>query len=173
MNPQHTVPTLDDNGKILWDSHAIATYLVDKYAFKSDDLYPKDIYVRGRINQRLHYDSGIISIVHQNCLRALVYHGALDITEKDRIDIKNIYTMMESLFASTSELYLVGNNLTVADAVCGFSIGPLNIFEPISGNWPKLNGWWLRLEGHTLFKKLNFECLTELRKHLPEKYRNI
>jgi len=47
-NPQHTVPLLDDNGVLVWDSHAIVCYLVGKYA-KSDELYPKDLVKRAQV----------------------------------------------------------------------------------------------------------------------------
>lgn len=59
MNPQHTVPTLDDDGFYIWDSHAISTYLVGKYG-KDDSLYPRDLHKRAIIDQRLHFDSGIL-----------------------------------------------------------------------------------------------------------------
>lgn len=59
MNPQHTVPTLDDDGFYIWDSHAISAYLIGKYA-KDDSLYPKDLQKRAVIDQRLHFDSGIL-----------------------------------------------------------------------------------------------------------------
>lgn len=42
INPMHMIPTLDDNGVLLWDCHAICTYLVTKYG-KNDKLYPKDL----------------------------------------------------------------------------------------------------------------------------------
>lgn len=57
LNPQHTVPTLDDDSYVLWDSHAINAYLVRKYA-KDDALYPKKDEIRGTVDQRLHFDTG-------------------------------------------------------------------------------------------------------------------
>lgn len=59
MNPQHTIPTLEDDGKKIWDSHAINAYLVGKYG-KDDSLYPKDLAKRAIVDQRLHFDSGMI-----------------------------------------------------------------------------------------------------------------
>lgn len=40
-------------------SHAIMPYLVSKYA-KSDALYPKDLVIRAKIDQRFHFDTAII-----------------------------------------------------------------------------------------------------------------
>lgn len=60
MNPQHTVPTLDDDGKVIWDSHAIMGYLANKYA-KDDSVYPKnDPYKHAIIDQRMHFENGIV-----------------------------------------------------------------------------------------------------------------
>lgn len=60
MNPQHTIPTfVDDDGSVVWDSHAIMTYIVSKYA-KDDSVYPEDIKKRAIVNQRLFFESGVI-----------------------------------------------------------------------------------------------------------------
>lgn len=62
LNPLHTIPVLDDGGKIIRDSHAIIPYLADKYG-KNDSLYPKDHYRRAIINQKLHFDSGSVAML--------------------------------------------------------------------------------------------------------------
>lgn len=59
MNPQHTIPLLDDDGYFLADSHAINAYLVGKYG-KDDSLYPKDLKKRGKVDERLHFDNGTL-----------------------------------------------------------------------------------------------------------------
>ncbi|XP_001358017.2 glutathione S-transferase 1-1-like [Drosophila pseudoobscura] len=59
LNPQHTIPTLDDNGFSLWESRAIMVYLVEKYG-KDDKLFPKDVQKQALINQRLYFDMGTL-----------------------------------------------------------------------------------------------------------------
>lgn len=61
LNPQHTIPVIDDNGTIVWDSHAINVYLVSKYGKpEGDSLYPSDVVQRSKVNAALHFDSGVL-----------------------------------------------------------------------------------------------------------------
>lgn len=53
------MPTLIDKGFTVWDSHAIAVYLVQKYS-PDQRLYPSEPKKRAIVNQRLHFDTGIL-----------------------------------------------------------------------------------------------------------------
>ena len=67
INPQHTVPTLNDNGFIVTESRTIATYLSDKYG-KDDKLYPKDLGVRSTVDARLYFDIGTFYKAFGDCV---------------------------------------------------------------------------------------------------------
>lgn len=57
INPQHTIPTLVDEGFALWESRAILQYMVENYAIK-DLFYPKDMQKRATVNRLLYFDMG-------------------------------------------------------------------------------------------------------------------
>ncbi|KAL1476404.1 hypothetical protein MTO96_036530 [Rhipicephalus appendiculatus] len=52
INPFHKVPAIDDQGFVLYESNAIAYYLLRKYA-PASELYPDCIETRTRIDQIL------------------------------------------------------------------------------------------------------------------------
>lgn len=61
-NPQHSLPTLEHNGKYLWESHAIMTYLVSKFGNEEQQqrLYSRNVYKRAVIDQRILFDTGVL-----------------------------------------------------------------------------------------------------------------
>ena len=50
---------MSDSILLLNCSHAIMCYMADKYG-KNDSLYPKDLRSRALVNQRLHFESGVL-----------------------------------------------------------------------------------------------------------------
>jgi len=60
MNPMHSIPTLDDNGFYLADSHGIVQYLVNAYGKDNDPLYPKNPKERALVDQRLLFNLSVL-----------------------------------------------------------------------------------------------------------------
>ncbi|XP_020815563.1 glutathione S-transferase 1 [Drosophila serrata] len=154
-NPQHTVPMLeDDDGKCIWESHAICAYLVRRYA-KDDALYPKDYFKRALVDQRLHFESGVL---FQGCIRniaaPLFYKNE---TEVPRFKIDAIYEAYDFLEVFIgSQPYLCGSGITIADFSIVSSVTSLVGLAPIDPKrYPKLNGWLDRMAKLPNYQSLN------------------
>ncbi|KAH8291243.1 hypothetical protein KR054_010043 [Drosophila jambulina] len=153
MNPQHTVPTLDDNGTYLWDSHAIATYLVDKYG-KSDELYPKDLTKRAVIDQRLYFDASVIYSGLANVVYPFWVHGKTEVAQEKLDNIHRGLTLLETFLSSGK--YLVGDTLTVADLCTGPTVSALKAAVDIEATkYPKVTAWLNRLNEIPYYKDIN------------------
>ncbi|KAH8407440.1 hypothetical protein KR222_001262, partial [Zaprionus bogoriensis] len=144
-NPQHTVPMLEDDDACIWDSHAIIAYLVGKYG-KNDSLYPKDLLQRAIVDQRLHFESGV---VFANAVRSItkpLFFFGQKIIPKERIDaIVEVYDFVE-VFLKDHD-YMAGDQLTIADFSLVSTISSLPAFVDIDAvKYPKITAWIKRME---------------------------
>ncbi|KAH8392741.1 hypothetical protein KR215_008681 [Drosophila sulfurigaster] len=144
-NPQHTVPMLEDDDAIIWDSHAIITYLVSKYG-KDDSLYPKDLLKRAVVDQRLHFENGVVFISTLRAITRLVLFMGQKEVPKERIDaFIEVYDFMEAFLKDND--YVAGNQLTVADFSLISTISSSQAYVEIeSSKWPRLSAWVKRME---------------------------
>lgn len=143
INPQHTLPFLQDGDVAIADSHAICMYLCDKYA-TDDTLYPKDLGKRALVNSRLHFNSG-----HMFCqVRALfetVFKYKSPVLPQPKVDVvREQWEIFEGFLQDG--LYLCGDELTIADLCCITSVSSVNEVVPIDADkFPKLVEWIDRL----------------------------
>ncbi|XP_067618364.1 glutathione S-transferase 1-1 [Eurosta solidaginis] len=111
LNPQHTIPTLVDNGFPLWESRAIMVYLAEKYG-KDDTLYPKCPKKKAVINQRLYFDMGTL-------YKSFADYYYPQLFAKAPAD-PELYKKIESAFDLLNTFleghkYVAGDALTLAD----------------------------------------------------------
>ncbi|XP_055921903.1 glutathione S-transferase 1-like [Eupeodes corollae] len=167
MNPQHTIPTLDDNGVIIYDSHAICSYLVGKYG-KDDKLYPKDLAKRANVDARLHFDSGHLFARGRMLFEPILYYGSTDCSIDKISYIQKCWDIMENFLKD--DAYLCGNELTIADLCCITTITSVDEVAPINETkYPKLLAWINRMSELPYYKNINEEGAEEVKKLFKEK----
>uniref|UniRef100_V5GNG5 Glutathione S-transferase n=1 Tax=Anoplophora glabripennis TaxID=217634 RepID=V5GNG5_ANOGL len=138
LNPLHTIPTLDDNGFVLYDSHAIMAYLVGKYA-KDKSLYPEDLRRRAIIDQRLHFDSGVLFARHA-CAVLSILKGQKPVGEEHVKAVNEAYGFIE-IFLQHNK-YVAGDSLSIADFSILTTISNANVLIPFNeSTYPKLTAW--------------------------------
>lgn len=111
LNPQHTIPTIVDDGFALAESRAICIYLIEKYG-QSSRLYPSDnVQQRAKINSRLMFDL--------TTLYPSVFKHLMTIYKKKPAHEENLKTLNKALGMLNEMLseskYLAGDSLTLAD----------------------------------------------------------
>ena len=158
-NPRGTIPVMDDNGFILWESHAIMTYLCEKY--KWDDYYPtNDIKKKALINNYLHFHHRNVREIVVKWSRTLwpsVFNKGPNPSERwmnrntfaglrnnDQVVEKSVQIVEEML---SENIYLTGDKPSIADISCYEEFGQnqekyANVYQ--FNNCPNIQRW-LRL----------------------------
>lgn len=159
MNPEHTVPTLVDNGFSIWDSHAIVAYLVDKYA-KDDKLYPKDLKKRARCNQRLFFECSLFARL-RDCSIHVIYRGGTEIPKETIDKIFDALAILEAFLAT--DLFLVGDSVTIADISLACTVTSISIYAAATPDkHPKILAWLERIkQAVPIFDEMNTKYVEE------------
>ncbi|KAH8407560.1 hypothetical protein KR222_005654, partial [Zaprionus bogoriensis] len=153
-NPQHTVPMLQDGDACIWDSHAICGYLVQRYA-PDDALYPREPLQRAVVDQRLHFESGVL-FIHFRELQRLLFEQHVTELPKQRLDeLHEAYALLEQLLDGHE--FLAGNSLTIADFSIVATLSTLHLsYAPLeTERYPRLSAWLERISGLPYYEQAN------------------
>ncbi|XP_049871106.1 glutathione S-transferase 1-1-like [Pectinophora gossypiella] len=110
LNPQHTVPTIVDEGFSLWESRAISRYLVNKYGGDSN-LYPSDPQARALVDQRLDFDIGTLYPRFSQYFYPQLFGGKADPALLKKLEEGLVF--LNTFLADHK--YAAGSALTLAD----------------------------------------------------------
>lgn len=151
-----------DGDFVIWDSHAICAYLVDKYG-KNDSLYPKDLQLRATCNQRLFFDASSLFVRLRDCTRPIVFNGEKEVPQEKIELMYTSYEILEKLLAT--DPFLVGKHLTIADISLSVSVNALEIFAPLKPDkHPKILAWLKRISQTVpFFDEVNLKCVEQVR----------
>ncbi|XP_060666318.1 glutathione S-transferase 1-1-like [Drosophila nasuta] len=138
INPQHTIPTLVDNGFVLWESRAILVYLVQKYG-KDDSLYPKDLHQQALVNQRLHFDCSVL-------MKSFTDYYVPQFRFKQPADPEQ-YKKVEAAFGFLNtflenQLYAAGDLLTIADISLLATVSTFEAMDFKISEYPNVDKWY-------------------------------
>lgn len=137
LNPQHTIPTLVDNGFVLWESRAILAYLVEKYG-RNDSLYPKEAKARALVNQRLFFDLGTLYPALSE-----YYFPQMQKKPADPEKFKKVEAALGILDAFLEgKLYLAGEKLTIADISIWSTVAAFILFKLDLSKYPNIVKWY-------------------------------
>ncbi|TDG48258.1 hypothetical protein AWZ03_005433 [Drosophila navojoa] len=169
INPQHTIPTIVDNGFALWESRAILVYLVEKYG-KDDSLYPKDPKQQAIVNQRLYFDMGVLFKSFAD------YYYPILIFNKpeDPENFKKIETAVGFLntFLEGQE-YVAGDHLTIADIAILATVSTFVAVNFELKSYPNVAKWYANAEKVVPGWSENLEGLAQMKQWFDAKMKDV
>ncbi|XP_026281043.1 glutathione S-transferase 1-1 [Frankliniella occidentalis] len=112
INPQHSVPTITDDGFHLWESHAISTYLVGKYGRESG-LYPLDLKLRASVDQQLYFDAVVLFQRIRALCVPFIYGTASSVPDDVKKGVVDAIDILDT--SLSNKTWLVGDKITLAD----------------------------------------------------------
>ena len=152
MNPNGLVPTLDDEGYVLWESHSIVRYLSSKHG--KGVLWPMDEQARGVANQWMDWAFSFQSSVRDafwNLIRTPLEKRDAQAVERSRVKSGEMIGILESALAS--RLYVAGS-FSMGDIPIGCEVQRWMRLPLERPKLPNVEAWFERLCARPAFKKI-------------------
>jgi len=160
INPQHTVPTINDNGFTLWESRAIMTYLANQYA-PTSSLYPKDPAKRAVIDRVLQFDqSTFYQRFGEYMAVPIIKQGKKmsDLDPEKEVRAKEAFKMFDNSLAN--QKYAAGNELTLADLSMLASLTMIEGFSYDMSEYKNITEWANRAKSELpYYDEINKEAM--------------
>ena len=153
MNPTGLVPTIDDDGFVLWESHSIVRYLAAKHG--AGTLWPTDLKVRADAERWMDWAFTFLNAfrpVFWGLVRTPAEKRDANAIEEGRKKCAELLAIPEQGLAGKA--YLAGEAFTMGDFPLGCHM-QLWMRLPIERpQHPHLTAWFNRLCARPAFKKI-------------------
>lgn len=119
MNPNGKVPTIDDDGFILWESNSIIRYLSEKHG--RGGLWPEDIQTRAHASKWMDWQLGtlhkVVMPIFYNLIRkAPEQRDEVELQEAIKLSAEHFQILDRQL---ANAPYVVGDSLSMGDIPIG------------------------------------------------------
>jgi len=152
MNPNSLVPTIEDDGFVLWESHSIVRYLAAKHGMGT--LCPKDLRARADAERWMDW-----AFTFQNAMRP-VFWGLIR-TPPEKRDakaieegrLKSIDTLQVLEKSLQGKAYVTGAVFTMGDIPVGCEVQRFMRVPIERPRFPNVDAWFERLRQRPAFLK--------------------
>ncbi len=152
MNPNGRVPTIEDDGTVLWESNVIVRYLAAKHA--SGNWIPADLAGRAHAEMWMDWQQTTvhpaITPVFWNIIRTPA--SGPDQTAIDA-GVQGMHTGLGMLNHQLSnKAYVLGDTISVADIPLGCAVYRWYAMPVEHGDFPHVKAWYDRLTERVAYK---------------------
>ncbi|XP_031623387.1 glutathione S-transferase D7-like isoform X2 [Contarinia nasturtii] len=137
INPQHTLPTLEDHGLVLWESRVILTYLTAAYS-KDDTLYPRDVRMRALVDQRLQFDLSTLYARLADMIIPVIFHDS-KFDEGKQQRLHEALEVFEALLKGRT--WAAINNFSLADLALTVTVAQIESIDIDLEPYTRIRTW--------------------------------
>ncbi len=153
MNPNGTVPAVDDVGFSLWESNTIVRYLAMRYA--PDLLYGSDIETFARASQWMDWDSNTLDRGQHILVMQLV---RLPTAERDTAAIASAQNELIAAFGiMDAELerrrFIAGDRFSMGDIPLGIHVHRWHLYDIDRPPMANLARWYAEIRARPAFQR--------------------
>lgn len=153
-NPNGLIPTLEDDGFLLWESNAITRYLAQRYA--PDLLYPKDPQTRARADQWMDWTLTTVMPMMTPIFWGLV-RTAPEERNQESIDRgirqgHRVWQMLDDHLAT--QPFVAGQDFSMGDIPLGPQAHRWFNLVTDRPSMPHFEAWYQRLTEKTAFRSV-------------------
>ena len=151
LNPNGLVPTINDDGVILWESNSCVRYLAAKYG--KGKLWPADLQLAASASRWMDWQLSVVNPPITTLFRALLRKENIPAAEVDaaRKRAGEVWKMLDTQLAKTP--FAAGQDLTVGDIALGNAIHRWFKFAIERPELPSLKMWYERLCARPAYQK--------------------
>ncbi len=153
LNPNGLVPTIDDDGFILWESNAIVRYLAAKHA--AGTLWPADLKLRADADRWMDWCSTTLAPafipVFMQLVRTAPEKRNPQAIENGTKKTAEVLARLDAALAGRN--FVIGEQFSMADIAFG---GVVYLVNNVAFDRPKLanfDAWYARISARPAFRK--------------------
>ena len=154
LNPNGLVPTIEDDGFVLWESNAIVRYLAAKHG--AGKLWPEDLKVRAETDKWMDWQSSTFWPTFRplfwNLVRTPVDQRDDKAMEDSRLKTAEILEYLDAHLKNRA--YVAGETLTMGDIPMGCAIQRWMTLPIDHPEMPNLERWYDALTARPAYKKI-------------------
>jgi|APSaa5957512535_1039671.scaffolds.fasta_scaffold116544_2 glutathione S-transferase len=142
LNPNGRVPTIIDDGYVLWESNSCVRYLAAKHG--GDPLSPADLQIRGNAERWMDWQLTIMSPalvpVFWGLIRTPPEKRDMDAIEAARKKLSGLIGFMDAQLSKTA--FLAGDDFTIGDIPLGIAAYRWFVMDMEREDYPNLKRWY-------------------------------
>jgi glutathione S-transferase len=145
MNPNALVPTIDDDGFVLYESNAIVRYLAAKHS--TEELWPTDLRKRADVDRWMEWLSTSFVPSMRDAFWQLIRTPEAQrdtkALEKSRSDSERLSAILDAQLGNRQ--YVAGDGFTAADIVIGCAAHRWLLLPFVRPARPNLERWYAEI----------------------------